>query len=131
MSAGIDPATQPIPVAPAAHYHMGGIATDAHGRTSLEGLYAIGECASTGLHGANRLASNSLLEAGVMAMNVSELLSGEKFFPLTVTPDQGTINKAYAPLAVPDAPEILKQLMYRHVGLLRNGKCLRATLNYL
>ena len=57
MAAGIDPRAQPIPVAPAAHYHMGGIATDADGRTSLAGLFAAGECASTGVHGANRLAS--------------------------------------------------------------------------
>ena len=65
--AGIDPATQLIPVAPAAHYHMGGIATDALARSSVPGLWAIGEVASTGLHGANRLASNSLLEAVVFA----------------------------------------------------------------
>jgi L-aspartate oxidase len=128
---GVDPFLMPVPVSPAAHYSMGGILTDVSGRTSVERLYAIGECASTGLHGANRLASNSLLEAGVMAMNVSELLSGEKFFPITVAPDRGTINKTYAPLAVPDAPDILNQMMYRHVGLVRNGKCLRATLNYM
>ena len=65
MAAGVDPRVQPIPIAPAAHYHMGGIATDAEGRTSLAGLFAAGECASTGVHGANRLASNSLLEAAV------------------------------------------------------------------
>ncbi|WP_309628808.1 L-aspartate oxidase [Brevundimonas sp.] len=63
MRAGLDPRVTPIPVAAAAHYHMGGIAADPDGRTSLEGLYAVGECAATGVHGANRLASNSLLEA--------------------------------------------------------------------
>jgi L-aspartate oxidase len=65
MAAGVDPRVQPIPVAPAAHYHMGGVAADADGRTTLEGLYAAGECAGTGVHGANRLASNSLVEAVV------------------------------------------------------------------
>ena len=73
---GIDPAIMPIPVAPAAHYHMGGIAADATGRASLEGLWAIGECASTGLHGANRLASNSLLEALVFGARAAEDVRG-------------------------------------------------------
>ncbi|MEQ7153785.1 L-aspartate oxidase [Brevundimonas aurifodinae] len=63
MAAGLDPRLSPIPVAPAAHYHMGGIVADPDGRTSLPGLFAVGECAATGVHGANRLASNSLLEA--------------------------------------------------------------------
>lgn len=72
MSAGIDPRTELIPVAPAVHYHMGGVATDSFGQSSLPGLYAIGECAATGLHGANRLASNSLLEAVVFGGRAAE-----------------------------------------------------------
>src|SRR5467141_1962273 len=76
ISAGIDPVRQPIPVAPAAHYHMGGIAVDMHGRTSLKGLWAGGEVSATGAHGANRLASNSLLEAVVYAARIAEDISG-------------------------------------------------------
>ena len=76
LSAGIDPALQPIPVAPAAHYHMGGIASDRNGRSSLEGLWVVGECAATGLHGANRLASNSLLEGLVFGARVAENVRG-------------------------------------------------------
>lgn len=76
MSAGLDPRVQPIPIAPAAHYHMGGIVTDAWGKTTLDGLSAVGECASTGAHGANRLASNSLLEAVVFAHRIADRLRG-------------------------------------------------------
>src|SRR5437764_161581 len=65
-AAGFDPAREPIPVSPASHYVMGGIATDLDGRSSLAGLFAVGECACTGLHGANRLASNSLTECFVL-----------------------------------------------------------------
>ncbi|MDD2867093.1 L-aspartate oxidase [Neomegalonema sp.] len=72
QEAGIDPSIQTIPVAPAAHYHMGGVRVDAHGRSSLGSLWVCGEASSTGLHGANRLASNGLLEAVVFAARVAE-----------------------------------------------------------
>jgi L-aspartate oxidase len=76
--AGLDPRTRPVPVAPAAHYTMGGIAVDVDGRSSLPGLYAVGECSCTGLHGANRLASNSLSECFVFGDRAASAAIGEE-----------------------------------------------------
>jgi L-aspartate oxidase len=81
-SADIDPRTDPIPVAPAAHYHMGGILTDARGRSTVDGLWACGEVAATGAHGGNRLASNSLLEAVVFGARVAADIAGTLAAPV-------------------------------------------------
>jgi L-aspartate oxidase len=119
LSAGIDPATQPIPVAPAAHYHMGGIAVDRHGRSSLQGLWAGGEVSSTGAHGANRLASNSLLEAVVYAARIAEDIGGSmiaapaRLREASVTPR----NCAMPPLVEAN----LRAMMTSHVGVIRDG----------
>jgi L-aspartate oxidase len=123
-SAGIDPAREPIPVAPAAHYHMGGIATDARGRASLDGLWAVGECASTGLHGANRLASNSLLEGLVFGARVADDVRG------TIAEGVGRGTPA-APerFASPLPPHVLREAMTRHVGLERDAPGLREALH--
>ncbi len=103
---GIDPAQEPIPVAPAAHYWMGGIVTDLGGRTSVPGLYAVGETASTGVHGANRLASNSLLECLVFGAQLGQL---ELLPPRSVSP-RGKIMAV--PLAESDSWERLETIRY-------------------
>ncbi|HWJ72358.1 MAG TPA: L-aspartate oxidase [Kaistia sp.] len=118
--AGLDPARDPIPIRPAAHYHMGGIAVDADGRSSVEGLWAAGEVASTGLHGANRLASNSLTEAAVAAAAVAESVGATLGRPLRPAP------LAEVPLA-PD-PSFVRPLLSRHAGVLRDGEGLRAAI---
>jgi L-aspartate oxidase len=116
-SAGIDPAHQPIPVAPAAHYHMGGIASDALGRTTLPGLWVAGECAATGLHGANRLASNSLLEGLVFGARVAEDVKGA--IATGVAQGEPPAPRAFA---LPAPPHVLRAAMNRNVGLERSGE---------
>ena len=130
LSAGIDPAREKIPVAPAEHYHMGGLWTDASGKTSLPGLWAAGEAASTGLHGANRLASNSLLEAVVFGDRVAK----------DIAKDLSTHRPALPVVADPPAPHSqadaeaaaeVRKIMTRHVGVLRDAAGLSCALRSL
>lgn len=124
---GIDITSSPIPVAPAAHYSMGGIKATVEGKTSIRGLYAIGEAASTGLHGANRLASNSLLECVVCAYELADYLS----FANLETPkkiDSAIMDKIQlysAPISevdynIDELKQKLKNIMWDKVGILRN-----------
>ncbi len=129
MAAGIDPATQPIPIAPAAHYHMGGVHVDGAGRTSLDGLWGCGEVASTGAHGANRLASNSLLEAVVFAARAAEDIQG--LLPNhKVTPWRGSAegDAPTGPEADTDAMRGLRTTMSQHVGVVRDAAGLNEAL---
>jgi len=120
---GVDPATQPIPIRPAAHYHMGGIAVDISGRTSIDGLWACGEVACTGLHGANRLASNSLLEAvvcgGWVAQDVAATAAIKRRRP--ELPDDTGWSDAAA----------VRPILSRAAGVLRDGDTLRAAVRAL
>ena len=123
MAAGIDPVTDPIPVAPAAHYHMGGVLTDANGRTSVDGLWACGEVASTGAHGANRLASNSLLEAVVFAARIAEDIQGLLPTPKTAAWKPLPCEDATGELPIPDAKiiDLVRSTMTENVGVVRNA----------
>ena len=124
-SAGIDPATSLIPIIPAEHYHMGGIATDAMGRTSLPGLWAAGEVASTGVHGANRLASNSLLEAVVFAARIAEDIGALDLPP--IKPGKNT-SDADSLKEVEGLEAELRHTMAQHVGVVRNHAGLVSSL---
>ncbi|UCF38143.1 MAG: L-aspartate oxidase [Acidobacteriota bacterium] len=128
---GIDPRIEPMPATPAAHYHIGGIVTDRVGRTSLPGLWACGEVASTGLHGANRLASNSLLEALVFGQRVARDIQSS-WHPrnlLTRSADPGTL---YSSVRERDDLKMeIRRLMWANVGLVRDAGKLEAALNEL
>jgi L-aspartate oxidase len=124
LSIGIDVAVQMIPVAPAAHYCCGGIQTDEWGRSSIRNLYACGECASTGLHGANRLASNSLLEALVFAHRCAEhaAVTIDTVEPQLAVPDwnaSGTREPKEMILITQSLKE-LQAIMSDYVGIVRN-----------
>jgi L-aspartate oxidase len=125
LAGGIDPREQPIPVAPACHYHMGGIATDADGRATLPGLYAAGECASTGVHGANRLASNSLLEAAVFGARAGRAAAAEG------EPASARLVRLTAPDLPSDALQTLRQAMSREAGVVRDAASLARLIETL
>ncbi|MEA2929148.1 MAG: L-aspartate oxidase [Hyphomicrobiales bacterium] len=128
-SAGIDPARDLIPVAPAAHYHMGGVATDATGRTSLDGLWAAGEVASTGAHGANRLASNSLLEAAVYAARIAEDIGALAPASRSQSKPDPEPRRTETMDVDPAREQALRQLMSSHVGVVRDTAGLRHALD--
>ncbi|MEK7255255.1 MAG: FAD-binding protein, partial [Bacteroidota bacterium] len=135
-SIGIDPMKDLIPVTPACHYMCGGIQTDEHGRTSIKNLYAAGECAGTGLHGANRLASNSLLEAMVFAhrifLDVSENI--DRIEPVKkAIPDwdaRGTTEPKELVLITQSLKE-LKDIMSYYVGIVRSNVRLKRAMDRL
>ena len=122
VQAGLDPQREPVPVAPAAHYAMGGIATDLDGRSRLSGLYAVGECACTGLHGANRLASNSLAECFVFGRRAAIAASDEPHPPEDPGPPPD-------PGAPPLPAESTRTALWEHAGLERDAEGLRKLLN--
>jgi L-aspartate oxidase len=125
---GFDWAREPVPVAPAAHYWMGGIATDLHGRTSVPGLYAVGEVACTGVHGANRLASNSLLEGVVFARRCAAALAADVDVDVAESPVSAGIGGVEATYLGDSAPAVgvgvargeLQGLMQRVAGVVRD-----------
>lgn len=130
---GIDPRLDPIPVVPAAHYHMGGIKVDLHSMTRIPGLYAVGEAACTGVHGANRLASNSLLEAVSFGRALGERLArlGTARVSERCDPIPDLAPAAFTPVNDAMVTQKLRQLTWSHLGVVRTRRGLQTLLEEL
>jgi L-aspartate oxidase len=132
LELGIDMTREPIPVVPAAHYTCGGVLTDCHARTDVPGLYAIGEVACTGLHGANRMASNSLLECLVYASQACEEIL--RVLPETPMPpelpewDESKVSDSDEEVVVSHNWDELRRFMWDYVGIVRTNKRLERAL---
>lgn len=127
LKLGIDISKQPIPVVPAAHYTCGGILTDQNGKTNLDNLYAIGETAHTGLHGANRLASNSLLECIVFAQAAARDIMDQSTMPAPELPawDESRVTDADEEVVISHNWDELRHFMWSYVGIVRTTKRLQ------
>ena len=125
---GIDPRRDLIPVTPAAHYMMGGVVTDLNGRSSMPRLYAVGEVARTGVHGANRLASNSLLEGLVFAERVARDLAAVTALKKLPTPGKWTVPPFADRGAAQVAADTVREIMWQHAGIARTAKGLRTAV---
>ncbi len=130
LELGIDIARQPIPVVPAAHYTCGGVVTDLDGRTDLPGLYAVGETAHTGLHGANRLASNSLLECVVIGRSCAARIDREPPAEKAPLPDwdESRVEDADEQVVISHNWDELRLVMWNYVGIVRTTKRLERAL---
>ncbi|MEC5208073.1 L-aspartate oxidase [Vogesella perlucida] len=131
LELGIDITQQPIPVVPAAHYTCGGLVTDLKGRTDVEGLYAVGEVACTGLHGANRLASNSLLECMVIGKAAAADIQSAAPLTLPAMPDwdDSRVTDTDEEVVISHNWDELRRAMWDYVGIVRTNKRLERALN--
>ncbi|HEX8925166.1 MAG TPA: FAD-binding protein, partial [Terriglobales bacterium] len=133
MQYNIDITSEMVPIRPAAHYAMGGVATDLEGRTSIDGLYAAGEAACTGVHGANRLASNSLLEGLVYGARAAQAMVADRQSDGSVS-GKIAVGKATKHTPVPEAESVIQavqKIMWNDVGIVRDGKRLTTAIAHL